>query len=649
LRFYEDEARGNVLGKIKMKYVTEINRLDREQALELNPENPNFFSIMSTSLKKTWQFGCDQESRATEWVHVLRSALDVQKRKSNKKHHQQQQHGANNINSQSGRSRMDSVQSSIQTVSGQSLSAAGILQIDESFSRRRSKPVLGRPTIDEDHAVDDQGGIEERLIEENSKCVFEGSLERKTNQKVLGRSLWEQRYFKLSTHSLSIYVNEHANIAESVIMLSSMISVNRNTKSDGTDLKDNRFDITTRDHQVINLRTENPIVCQQWIHFLSVERRNHQKSIRTGLESLVENTMRGSGRRSAAVSGPPPSSFDGNGNDKSSLTKNAVKRFKRHRTSRAKVDRKKVNVIDPDEAEEIEEANAGDPELDDEEKEREREREREVDRDQHDDGGHSEKPRRLSIKSWAARLKADNGGSDDNDEAKGTLLEPASFEGFLIRKIGHHNDRIGEKFFFRLSHDTLEFSKVEATLTHSKEDVLEEIHSANILGSISVEHIKSVRMLTEDADEEQFVVVHNERDSNTDWILTTEKSDKGRALEWVSVLQKAQREAKDIVTTIKQIHSDDEDDRDDEGDDSDSEDGTAPKTKRKKLGGSIKALQKMINDETIQELETARNHELKNTKGLDNGFEIGRGLVHGESLENMQQPRSRMCGCLCFR
>merc|ERR1712154_648845 len=115
--------------------------------------------------------------------------------------------------------------------------------------------------------------------------------------------------------------------------------------------------------QVINLRTENPIVCQQWIHFLSLERKNHQKSIRTGLETLVETTM-GGGRRSAAISGPPPSEFDQSSmaDDKpSSLTKNAVKRFKRHRTSRAKVDRKKVNVIDPDEAADIEEANAGDP------------------------------------------------------------------------------------------------------------------------------------------------------------------------------------------------------------------------------------------------------------------------------------------------
>jgi len=275
--------------------------------------------------------------------------------------------------------------------------------------------------------------------------------------------------------------------------------------------------------------------------------------------------------------------------------------------------------------------------------------------DEHADAGNSEDTdgqkkhgRRLSIKSWAARLKADNGGSDSPgtpyDEAKGTLLKPASFEGFLIRKIGHNNNRIGEKFYFRLGHDTLEFSKVDATLS-GKEDIL-EIHSANILGSISVEHIKSVAMVSEDNDEE-FIIVRDERDSNTDWIMTTEKSEKGMAKQWVEVLEKARTEAQEIVTTIKQINSDDEEEEE-EGDESDSEDGTAPKTKRKKLGGSIKALQKMINDETIQELETARNHELKNTRRLDNGFEI-RSLRNEESVEEMKQPRSRMCGCLCFR
>jgi len=655
LRFYDGEARGTVLGKIKLKHVSDIAKLDRQQALELNPESPYFFSIMSTSLKKTWQFGCDEESRATEWVHILQSALTINKRrktKSKKPSHGLPPQPAAEDGS-TLRSRMDSVQSSAVTVSGQSLSAAGILHIDESFSRRRSKPVLGR-SIDEDHAVDDQqDDIEERLIEENTNIVFEGNLDRKTNQKVLGRSLWEQRHFKLSTHSLSVYLNEQTNIAESVVMISSVIAVNRSTKSDGTDLKDNRFDISTRDG-VLNLRTANPIVCRQWIHFLSLELKNHQKSIRTGLESLAQTEWAaaahsngvGGGRRSAAVSGPPPHSADSAGHDKGSLTKKVVKRFKRNSTTRPP---RKVDLIDPDEAEEIEAANAGDPEVFDEEKRNEVGPEGDDgggggDSEENHDG--AKKGRRLSIKSWAAQLVAQNGASDGGspyDEAKGSLLRPMSFEGFLVRRIGAGSSRIGEKLYFRLSHDTLEFSKVDATLD-GKEDLL-RVHSANILGSISVEHIKSVRMAPGGDDEDSFVVVHNERDSNTDWILTTERRDRGRAREWVEVLQRAQREAKDIVSAIKGIHSDDEEGDDD--DDSDSEDGAAPNTKSKRLGG-LKALQKMINDETIEELETARNHELKNTKGLDNGFEI-RSLRNEESLDDVQPQRPRTCSCLCFR
>lgn len=306
----------------------------------------------------------------------------------------------------------------------------------------------------------------------------------------------------------------------------------------------------------------------------------------------------GGGRRSAAISGPPPSEFDRStideNNKPSSMTKNPVKRFKRGRTSRTEMHPQKVDVIDPDEAEDIEEANAsaGDPELNDEEKQSGDETGSAGTSE--DTDGQKKHGRKLSIKSWAARLKAGSEDADSPgtpyDEAKGTLLKPESFEGFLIRKIGHQNDRIGEKFYFRLSHDTLEFSKVDGTI-NGKEDIL-KLHSAHILGSISVEHIKSVRMLSDD-NEEEFIIVHNERDSKTDWILTTEKSEKGKAKEWVNVLQKAQREAKEIVTTIKQIRSDDEDDEED----SDSEDGPSPKRRRNKRGGQIAALHQMINDE----------------------------------------------------
>lgn len=122
--------------------------------------------------------------------------------------------------------------------------------------------------------------IEETLNKENEEIVFEGMLERKTNQKVLGKHLWETRYFKLSTHSLSIYINDKVLNTESIIKLSSIISINRNTKNDGADLKENRFDIHLKDKSV-NLRTENDVVCKQWIHFISQQRKKHKQSIRT--------------------------------------------------------------------------------------------------------------------------------------------------------------------------------------------------------------------------------------------------------------------------------------------------------------------------------------------------------------------------------
>lgn len=48
-----------------------------------------------------------------------------------------------------------------------------------------------------------------KLGTEKEKVVFEGYLDRKTNQSVFGRKLWERRYFKLKTHALSIFVDEN--------------------------------------------------------------------------------------------------------------------------------------------------------------------------------------------------------------------------------------------------------------------------------------------------------------------------------------------------------------------------------------------------------------------------------------------------------
>jgi len=674
LRFYETEQRGSVLGKIKMKHVTDVKKVSSEQSRELDASKPFFFSIVSTSLKKTWQFGCDDTAHLSEWVHILQSAITVrQNTHSPDAKAKAKSNGTADAAAASNEFSVAQSLSSRASAQSMTLSALDILDGGEYTYTRRS--VLSEPVpIEEDAADDDEEppdsplmatkasyNVEQTLIDEDKHIVFQGQLDRKTNQKVLGKHLWETRFFALSTHSLSIYTNEKASIAESVIKLSSMISVSRNTKNDGSDLKDNRFDIHTKT-QTLNLRCENEIVCKQWIHFLSLERKKHRQSVRAGLDSLESTSHRRSTkRRSAAVAPPKPGKPDEAKKAKASTLQSktktsAVKRFKRQRTSRSVDDRKKVNVEDPDE----------DDDDDDEEED-------EADGDDASqpkdataaEGGStettSEAPKkRLSMKSWAAsiqrhhdsvsenakeneRLKRDSRDSRDSRASSGdddtNLLKAATFEGFLIRKIGHNANKIGEKLFFRLADDTLEFSKVDTNVQGGKEDIV-QVHSANVLGTISLEHIKAVRMVGDggDGDGEEFMIVHNERDSKTDWLLTTERSDKGKARQWVQVLQRAQIEAQEIAKRINK-----ENEEKDEESDSESESAEmGPKSKKRKR----LALARVINDETIQELESARNDELHSS--LANGFEINANSLSNANDEDGTPP-SGFCRCFCWK
>merc|ERR1740123_529316 len=130
-----------------------------------------------------------------------------------------------------------------------------------------------------------------------------------------------------------------------------MISVNRNTKNDGSDLKDNRFDIHTKT-QTLNLRTANEIACKQWLHFLSLERKKHRQSVRAGLDSLESTSHRRSTKRRSAAVAPPKheknhKAMPSKGHAKAS----AVRRFKRQRTSRSVDERKKVKMHDTDDDE----------------------------------------------------------------------------------------------------------------------------------------------------------------------------------------------------------------------------------------------------------------------------------------------------------
>merc|ERR1712228_367501 len=407
----------------------------------------------------------------------------------------------------------------------------------------------------------------------------------------------ETRYFKLSTHSLSIYINDKILTTESVIKLSSMLSINRNTKNDGADLKDNRFDIHLK-NKTVNLRTENDVVCKQWIHFISQQRKQHKKSIRTGLEDVYSSRFRSKG----TIEYEPSLSVS---TKHKSIKKASVNRFKRRKTSRSELQREAVSIHSDK-----------DPEID------------------ADDAKNEE----------TQKLKS--------EENKNLISKPAEFEGFLLRKIGHSTEQIAQKIYFRLICDQLEFSKIDEMIDENDEDALNEMHGSNILGSISIEHIKSVQMASSD-DSDEFVLVFNDHNPNSDWILKTTKSDRGNAQKWIDVLQRAQNEAVQIVKIINntKIEQDDEkeqsDDDDDESDtDSDDDFGTNKKRKKKKkIGGSIKALQKMINDESILELETARNNDL-NSKHLVNGFEIN-SLQNENEDEHMLKSAENAQACSC--
>eukprot|EP00485_Elphidium_margaritaceum_P000081 CAMPEP_0202691622 /NCGR_PEP_ID=MMETSP1385-20130828/6286_1 /ASSEMBLY_ACC=CAM_ASM_000861 /TAXON_ID=933848 /ORGANISM="Elphidium margaritaceum" /LENGTH=769 /DNA_ID=CAMNT_0049347055 /DNA_START=32 /DNA_END=2338 /DNA_ORIENTATION=- len=718
LRFYEDESRSEgVIGKIKLKNVDEVRRLSPAQAKELNPSNPYFFSVFSNSLKKTWQFGCEDTPSLSKWVHILQSALTINSTKSG---------GVSSAHGDGVFNNTETEDFSVAHSMSSRASTVQSLSVDDSdaWTRpRRNRSVLSEkidenhdydvqddvadddddgesPTLqsqqqapqsslpnadldgDDDDAKDAEHGntgvvnVEETLNRENRHIVFEGTLERKTNQKVLGKHLWETRYFKLSTHTLSIYTSDKTDIAESTIKLSSIIAINRSMKVDGSDLKDNRFDITTRD-QTLNLRTESPVECQQWIHFLTLERKNHRKSIRTTLQSLESANM--IKRRSNAVAPTQPPQQSRNSHQKSvTVDSKSIQRFKRNRTAR---------FDDEDDEEDVDEDGDGDEHEEEEEEEDAGHAHAGDDTDiagtnqKKDDAGtgtngdnDDDDDGKLSLTAWAQNAKSSMGAKVDSTDSTDTafneqtnlkrgfdehhnsnvahLSPAASFQGFLIRHIGHggnrnNSNKIGERIYFRLSDDTLEFSRVDETMSHEEDDDdhhqhLNALHSANILGTVSVEHIKAVRMLSDGGDDD-FIIVFNESDSKTDWVLRTDKNQHGVAAEWVKILQRAQRDAKNVANTINKIGSDDDEDED-EGDSSDSE-MTLSRTNRKKkgkkkkmVGSSIKALQQMINDETIEELEMARDHELKS---LDNPLDLNGGNAH-------RNNSSTKCGCLCW-
>eukprot|EP00485_Elphidium_margaritaceum_P006733 CAMPEP_0202695746 /NCGR_PEP_ID=MMETSP1385-20130828/9262_1 /ASSEMBLY_ACC=CAM_ASM_000861 /TAXON_ID=933848 /ORGANISM="Elphidium margaritaceum" /LENGTH=493 /DNA_ID=CAMNT_0049351823 /DNA_START=78 /DNA_END=1559 /DNA_ORIENTATION=- len=474
--------------------------------------------------------------------------------------------------------------------------------------------------------------------------IFEGILERKSAQKMLGKHLWEKKYFKLSAHTLSIYASDKSDIVERVIRLSSMVSVNRSTKNDGGDLKDNRFDVSTHD-ETLNLRADNPRVCQQWIHFLSAQRKQHTKSIRNGLQSLTEQTV--------------------------------VRRFERRKTSR--------NIVADSDDEKDDDDNEDDDE-DDEDN-------RCVEDDDHDDDAQQTLIQNNQIESAGnnTAAAADNNNGNGNEElsysaARRMTLEEwaqsthqkhresqheyeddqfgaVSFQGFLIRRIGHLGRKLGEKLYFRLCDDFLEWSKVDAVLTAASDDPrslrqqLNELHAANLLGTVAVRHIKSVEMASsgggkDDDDGDEFIIVFSAEHSKTDWVMNCDKNQRGLAKKWVFVLQKSSRDARAVADTIKNMRHDEEEEEDEEEDDDDEGDESSDSVdnntrtslskrqngkNKKRMGGSIKALKKLINEETIEELKIAQNTQLKNSN------------MYNEVETNANPHQKCSCSCLCFK
>merc|ERR1712154_576994 len=93
--------------------------------------------------------------------------------------------------------------------------------------------------------------------------------------------------------------------------------------------------IVTKD-KILNLRTvgsENAELCSLWLNHLSNERKNHRKSIRTGLEVLEF-------RKALKNDAKNGNNDDENGKDEQRLRtqSDAKGRFKREKTERKKDD-----------------------------------------------------------------------------------------------------------------------------------------------------------------------------------------------------------------------------------------------------------------------------------------------------------------------
>ncbi|ETO32091.1 hypothetical protein RFI_05025 [Reticulomyxa filosa] len=123
--------------------------------------------------------------------------------------------------------------------------------------------------------------VSNRIDKEHQNTIMQGALERKTSQQVFGKKLWEQRYFRLSTHYLSAYRNENDTEPEQRWRLASVCWIYLCVeKASGT-----RFNVYF-DNDTLQLRGQNLALCQHWVTKFGDAKKRHRNALRENLQQL---------------------------------------------------------------------------------------------------------------------------------------------------------------------------------------------------------------------------------------------------------------------------------------------------------------------------------------------------------------------------
>ena len=558
--------------------------------------------------------------------------------------------------------------------------------------------------------------VTQKLASETNKIVYQGYMDRKTNQKVLGKRLWETRYFKLSTHSISIYVNENSEYPESVIKLSSVVSVTKSFKGvkNGKMKEGKRIemvvsignskltDLTNKvspkfNTELVDLRCPDFDQCNNWMKHLTLEKRKHRKSIRSGLESLAlfqmkqekinqqkikyqqsiidannklkqqqqEQQNNDDNNINITTTNDDNNDDDIKNNDinsegnndtttniiKAKMKKQQSKRFKRVKTKRGLDDDimdENMNYSDPS-------ISGGDNDTKQEQKTLKKSNNNNNINNENINNRHG---RSLTIRSWAIDVTSKDtstkfgvlnnidtiGINDDiilsnkNNNNKPKLSEPISYSGNLFLKIGYNNENIGDKYFFKLYDDTLEYYNFD---NDNDNDMM-------LIGGISMSHIKSIK---KGNNNNEFILIFDD-DSNNDWQLNTLNNDINKANKWFDVLTKAINEAKAVLQTIvNENKTPIPTNNNNNNNKKDNNKIHALNKRMMKRGKSqFKALADCIMEETIAELESIEMATTNNNNNLNEfDIKINNNNNSNNNIEQTNLPNNNTCSCLCFR